>query len=194
MSTGTQTATGTFVWHDHMSGDAPEAQGFYSKLFGWTYTPFETDRGEYPMITTNGQQHGGFGPAQMGAPPHWIGHVLVDDADAEQLEDRPATAARDAPDERMRRERQIVVREPVERQANGLRSGSRLHACGALRLETPSGERLVDREAQAFVDVAGARDVDGQVEAVELRVEVVGRLAGHNDTDPVQRAPAGRCS
>jgi predicted enzyme related to lactoylglutathione lyase len=34
------------------------------------------------MITTNGQQHGGFGPAHMGAPPHWIGHVLVDDADA----------------------------------------------------------------------------------------------------------------
>jgi len=82
MSTGTQTVTGTFVWHDHMSGDSPAAQGFYSKLFGWSYTPFETDQGEYPMITTNGQQHGGFGPAHMGAPPHWIGHVLVDDADA----------------------------------------------------------------------------------------------------------------
>ena len=82
MSTGTQTATGTFVWHDHMSTAAPEAQGFYSKLLGWTYTPFETDQGEYPMITTNGEQHGGFGPAQGGAPSHWIGHVVVDDADA----------------------------------------------------------------------------------------------------------------
>src|SRR4051794_36602782 len=82
MSTGTQTATGTFVWHDHMSADAPQAQTFYSELLGWTYTPFETDQGEYPMITANDQQHGGFGPAQGNAPSHWIGHVVVDDADA----------------------------------------------------------------------------------------------------------------
>ena len=63
MSTGTRTVTGAFCWHDHMSADAPQAQGFYSKLLGWTYTPFETEQGEYPMITTKGEQHAGSGPA-----------------------------------------------------------------------------------------------------------------------------------
>jgi predicted enzyme related to lactoylglutathione lyase len=81
-TTPMQTAVGQFVWHDHMSGDPQQAQDFYGKLLGWTYEPFKTDMGDYPMITKNGQQHGGFGPAQGGAPPHWVGHVVVDDADA----------------------------------------------------------------------------------------------------------------
>jgi predicted enzyme related to lactoylglutathione lyase len=37
---------------------------------------------DYPMINANGTTHGGFGPAQGGAPSHWIGHVAVDDVDA----------------------------------------------------------------------------------------------------------------
>ena len=77
-----QTAVGQFVWHDHMSNDPQSAQDFYGELLGWSYEPFKTDQGDYPMITKDGQQHGGFGPAQGGAPPHWIGHVVVDDADA----------------------------------------------------------------------------------------------------------------
>src|SRR4051794_31026092 len=81
-TTSTQTATGQFVWHDHMSGDEQKAKDFYGNLFGWTYEAFKTDMGDYPMITKDGAQHGGFGPAQGGAPPHWIGHVVVDDADA----------------------------------------------------------------------------------------------------------------
>jgi uncharacterized protein len=81
-STTYQTAVGQFVWHDHTSNDPQAAQNFYGKLLGWTYEPFETDQGTYPMITKNGQQHGGFGPSQGGAPPAWVGHVVVDDADA----------------------------------------------------------------------------------------------------------------
>src|SRR5262245_301045 len=81
-STTYATATGQFVWHDHTSKDPQAAQDFYGKLLGWTYAPFETDQGTYPMITKNGQQHGGFGPAEGGSPPSWVGHVVVDDADA----------------------------------------------------------------------------------------------------------------
>jgi hypothetical protein len=81
-STTYRTAVGQIVWHDHSSNDPQAAQNFYGELLGWTYEPFETDQGTYPMISKNGQTHGGFGPAQGGAPPMWIGHVVVDDADA----------------------------------------------------------------------------------------------------------------
>ena len=37
---------------------------------------------DYPMINSGGQNHGGFGKAQEGAPPpHWLSHVQVDDVD-----------------------------------------------------------------------------------------------------------------
>ena len=35
----------------------------------------------YPMIKANGAMHGGFGESQGGSPPHWLGHVAVEDAD-----------------------------------------------------------------------------------------------------------------
>lgn len=82
MSTPTKTATGTFVWHDHMSNDAASAQGFYGKLLGWQTEVFKPGEMDYPMISKDGQTHGGFGPVPEGAPNHWVGHVLVDDADA----------------------------------------------------------------------------------------------------------------
>ena len=82
MSTPTKTATGTVVWHDHMSNDAATAQGFYGKLLGWQTEVFKPGEMDYPMIAKEGQTHGGFGPVPEGAPNHWVGHVLVDDADA----------------------------------------------------------------------------------------------------------------
>jgi predicted enzyme related to lactoylglutathione lyase len=81
MSTRTETAIGRFVWHDHMSEDSETASKFYSELLGWdieVWNPGETD---YPMIMVNGQSHGGFGPAQGGAPAHWLPHVAVENAD-----------------------------------------------------------------------------------------------------------------
>jgi uncharacterized protein len=81
MSTDVKTAIGKFVWHDHVSTDAEAARKFYTELFGWEIELFKTPEGEYPMIKAGGQTHGGFGPGQEGAPPHWIGHVLVEDAD-----------------------------------------------------------------------------------------------------------------
>ena len=77
-----ETAVGRFVWHDHMSGDSDAARRFYADLLGWDFEVWKAGEWDYPMIKVNDTTHGGFGPAQGGAPAHWLGHVLVDDVDA----------------------------------------------------------------------------------------------------------------
>jgi predicted enzyme related to lactoylglutathione lyase len=81
MGTGVKTSAGRFVWHDHMSGGAEKAKAFYGHLLGWETEVWKPGELDYPMIVANGQMHGGFGPAQGGAPSHWLGHVAVDDVD-----------------------------------------------------------------------------------------------------------------
>jgi predicted enzyme related to lactoylglutathione lyase len=76
-----KTAIGRFVWHDHISNDPDKARDFYSKLLGWKTEVFKPGEMDYPMITVDGETHGGFGPAQGGAPPHWLGHIGVEDVD-----------------------------------------------------------------------------------------------------------------
>jgi hypothetical protein len=76
-----KTAIGRFVWHDHISNDPDKARDFYSKLLGWKTEVFKPGEMDYPMITVDGEMHGGFGPAQGGAPPHWLGHIGVEDVD-----------------------------------------------------------------------------------------------------------------
>jgi uncharacterized protein len=80
-TTDVRTAIGRFVWHDHISGDVEKAKAFYTELLGWTIEPWKSGEMEYPMISAGGKQHGGFGPAPEGVPSHWLGHVLVEDAD-----------------------------------------------------------------------------------------------------------------
>ena len=77
-----KTAVGRFVWHDHVSGDPEAARRFYTELLGWDYDFFDAGDWQYPMIKANGTTHGGFGPTQGDAPPHWLGHVYIDDVDA----------------------------------------------------------------------------------------------------------------
>jgi predicted enzyme related to lactoylglutathione lyase len=77
-----ETAVGRFVWHDHTSGDPEAAKTFYAELLGWDYDVWKAGEWDYPMIKVDDQTHGGFGPSQGGAPPHWLLHVLVDDVDA----------------------------------------------------------------------------------------------------------------
>lgn len=81
MSTGVQTAVGKFVWHDNVSNDVEKAKSFYTELLGWKTEVWKPGEMDYPMIVAGDQMHGGFGPAQGGAPPHWLGHVLVEDVD-----------------------------------------------------------------------------------------------------------------
>jgi len=76
-----KTAIGRFVWHDHVSNDPDKARAFYSELLGWETEVFEVGEIVYPMIKVNETTHGGFGPAQGGAPPHWLGHIGIEDVD-----------------------------------------------------------------------------------------------------------------
>jgi predicted enzyme related to lactoylglutathione lyase len=77
-----ETTTGKFVWHEQVSPDPERAQDFYTQLFGWgteVYKPGEVD---YTMISSRGHNHGAFSKALEGAPPpHWLGHVRVENLD-----------------------------------------------------------------------------------------------------------------
>jgi uncharacterized protein len=76
------TTIGKFVWHEQVSSDPKQAEDFYGKLFGWTTEVFKPGEIDYAMISAGGRTHGGFSTAMEGAPPpHWLGHVHVDDVD-----------------------------------------------------------------------------------------------------------------
>jgi predicted enzyme related to lactoylglutathione lyase len=77
-----RTELGRFVWHDHVSSDPEAARAFYAELLGWETEIYPAEGFDYPMIKVGESTHGGFGPAQEGAPAHWLSHVVVDDADA----------------------------------------------------------------------------------------------------------------
>ena len=81
MSTVASTV-GRFVWHEQVSSDPEQAQGFYTQLFGWDTEIFKPGEADYTMISSAGQSHGGFSKAMEGAPPaHWLSHVRVENLD-----------------------------------------------------------------------------------------------------------------
>jgi predicted enzyme related to lactoylglutathione lyase len=82
VSTQVKSRIGTFVWHENVTTDPKRAQDFYTQLFGWEIEVFKGEGFEYPMISVDGQAHGGFPPVQEGTPPHWVGNVAVEDVDA----------------------------------------------------------------------------------------------------------------
>src|SRR3989442_645370 len=70
---------GRFVWHEQVSSDPKQAQDFYTQLFGWDTEVFKPGKVDYTMISSGGQNHGGFSKAMEGAPPpHWLSHVRVE--------------------------------------------------------------------------------------------------------------------
>ncbi|HEY7003816.1 MAG TPA: VOC family protein [Gaiellaceae bacterium] len=76
------TRIGTFVWHEHVSSDPEQAKQFYTELFGWGTEVFKPGEVDYAMISAGGRTHGGFSTAMEGAPPpHWLGHVRVENVD-----------------------------------------------------------------------------------------------------------------
>jgi predicted enzyme related to lactoylglutathione lyase len=81
MSTAT-TTVGKFVWHEQVSSDPAQAQGFYTQLFGWDTEIFKPGEMDYTMISSGGQSHGAFATAMEGAPPpHWLSHVRIENLD-----------------------------------------------------------------------------------------------------------------
>src|SRR4051794_39908539 len=79
------TSNGQFVWHDHLTKDGEAAIAFYNEVVGWKNQPFGDEH--YIMWVGSQGPLGGVMklPEQaikMGAPPHWMGHVQVEDVDA----------------------------------------------------------------------------------------------------------------
>jgi len=77
---------GNFVWHEHLTKDPKKAIAFYSEVLGWKTQPFD-EHGHYTMWVGSQGPLGGVmtlpdEAAKMGVPPHWMGHVQVDDVDA----------------------------------------------------------------------------------------------------------------
>jgi predicted enzyme related to lactoylglutathione lyase len=76
------TTVGKFVWHEQVSDDPKRAQDFYTQLFGWGTETFKPGEMDYTMIASGGKTHGGFSKAMEGAPPpHWLGHINVENLD-----------------------------------------------------------------------------------------------------------------
>src|SRR5689334_10984470 len=84
MSTNTATK-GYFVWYEYLANDSKAAIDFYTKVIGWNTQPFP-EGGDYTMwVGTQGPLGGVMKlpdeATKMGTPPHWMGHVMVDDVD-----------------------------------------------------------------------------------------------------------------
>jgi uncharacterized protein len=80
VGTDVETKVGSFIWHGNQTTDVEAAKRFYTELFGWSLEDWPGEM-EYTVINSGGQGHGGITAAQGGAPSHWLGNVLVEDAD-----------------------------------------------------------------------------------------------------------------
>ncbi len=77
---------GRFVWHEHLTNDPKAAIAFYTEVVGWKTQPFGKGD-EYVMWVGSQGPLGGLmklpeDAKKMGAPPHWIGNVQVENVDA----------------------------------------------------------------------------------------------------------------
>jgi uncharacterized protein len=76
-----------FFWYELMTSDRAAAEGFYSKVIGWTLSPFGDPADPYMIVEAAGQGVGGImtipkEACDQGAKPGWIGYVHVTDIDA----------------------------------------------------------------------------------------------------------------
>ena len=76
-----------FSWYELMTTDPKAAQDFYTKLLGWGLQDFNAGMNEpYVMWTVNNEPFGGVmrlpeEARKMGAPPHWMAYVDVNNVD-----------------------------------------------------------------------------------------------------------------
>lgn len=79
---------GSFVWYDLLTPDPKAAVRFYASIAGWKIQPFGDQSGPDPYSMWVGSQ-GPLGGVmilpeeakKMGAPPHWVSHVQVDNVE-----------------------------------------------------------------------------------------------------------------
>ncbi|KAA3637731.1 MAG: VOC family protein [Calditrichaeota bacterium] len=75
---------GSFCWNELITSDTKKAGEFYSKLLGWTETPFEGGM-PYTLFTTGKKSEGGMmaiTPEMGDSPSQWMSYITVDDVDA----------------------------------------------------------------------------------------------------------------
>jgi predicted enzyme related to lactoylglutathione lyase len=85
-----QEARGRFGWFDLMTSYVSSATEFYTKVVGWELESWSGAGGDMPPYTMWKGPKGPFGGAmslpddakKMGAPPNWMGYVIVPDLDA----------------------------------------------------------------------------------------------------------------
>lgn len=75
---------GRFCWVEGNLADPARATGFYGELFGWAFQEMPMPGGTYRIAHVGGKHVAGLMtlPAEakkMGAPPHWLSYVAVDD-------------------------------------------------------------------------------------------------------------------
>jgi predicted enzyme related to lactoylglutathione lyase len=78
-------SNGHFVWHELLTKEPKAAIAFYSEVVGWKTQPFEGS--DYIMWVSSQGPLGGVmtlpaEAAKVGAPPHWMSHVQVENVDA----------------------------------------------------------------------------------------------------------------
>ena len=76
---------GRFVWYELLAKDPKAAIEFYTDVVGWKTQPF-SEAGDYVMWVGSQGPLGGVmklpdEAAKMGAPPHWMSHVQVENVD-----------------------------------------------------------------------------------------------------------------
>jgi uncharacterized protein len=78
---------GKFVWIELMTSDPKAAEGFYSKVVGWSAKDSGQPGMSYTLLSMGATMMGGLmaipeEAKRMGAGPIWLGYIAVDDVDA----------------------------------------------------------------------------------------------------------------
>jgi uncharacterized protein len=77
---------GRFVWYELLTPDPEAAEAYYTNVVGWGTLPIPGPDGPYTLFTIGETPVCGMlktpeEARRLGAPPHWLGYVLVDDVD-----------------------------------------------------------------------------------------------------------------
>ena len=78
---------GRFVWYELITTDVERARSFYANVLGWGTQEVAMPGMAYTLFTVGEASVSGLmslpeDAKKMGAKPHWIGYVGVDDVDA----------------------------------------------------------------------------------------------------------------
>ena len=78
---------GLFVWYELMTTDVKAAKAFYAKVMGWRARDVSLPDAAFALCSAGDAPVSGLmslpeGATAMGAAPHWVGYVGVNDIDA----------------------------------------------------------------------------------------------------------------